>query len=100
MTTTVHTSTVPADTLRAISLVGRVVTYRDRQYTCHSVEGVDFFAFRNLASDTITVDLGMTPSPWHREATAMLIPMGCQIGQGFGQEVPVSLIRAGVCLAK
>jgi len=100
---TIHipTQSITPEALTALTLVGRIVTYQGQQYKVHSVEGVDFYAFTPAdRPNTVTCDFGMTPSQWHSEPTAFILPMGAKIGDGFGIEVEVAQVKRGVCLAK
>lgn len=98
MSTTVQ-GIAPA-TVKAIGMVGRVVTYGNDQYKIHSVEGRDFYAF--LDGETITVDFSMTEASWIKDPVAMIIPAGHKIGDGYATEVPLwsPFLRPGVCLTK
>jgi hypothetical protein len=92
-------TTVPAETTKAIALVGTIVTWCDDQYTCYSVEGYDYYAFQS-AIDQTTVDFQMTPAEWLRHAEATLLPMGAKISDGTSITVKVNQLRRGVCLVK
>lgn len=97
---TVHCLFAPA-TARAIAHVGAVVTFANAQWTVHSVEGRDYYAF--LSPDgTITVDATMTPATWIEEHApiAMIVPAGHSMGDGFGREVYLTNLTRGVCLDK
>lgn len=90
-------------TLSAIAHVGQVVTvqlpYSDPwQGVVHSVEGHDWYAF-DLDGVT-TVDCNMTPASWITEPRAMVIPAGHKIGDGYAVDMPLRVVRRGVCLAK
>lgn len=93
-----HTLTLPADVAQSVGIVGQVVTYNNRQYRVHSVEGPTFFAFTN--HEEITVDLDMTYAGWLDHPVATLVPMGSVIGQGHSIEAVTSRVRRGVCLVK
>lgn len=92
------TATVPAATLDAIALVGKIVTYCHDQYRVHSVEGPDYYAFDN--GGVTTADLGFPRADWLSEPRVLIIPMGRKIGEGYGQEVRMGQVRRGVCLSK
>lgn len=95
-----HTVTaIPAQTIRNIALVGRVVTYQGEQYKCYSVEGYDYYAFCS-ALGGITADFAMTPSEWKRQGWVFLLPMGAKIGDGVGIEVPLTSVKTGLTLTK
>lgn len=92
---------IPAQTLKSIALVGRVVTFCDQQWQVYSVEGYDYYAFPSATgSDTVTCDFAMTPSEWKREPVAVILPVGAKIGEGLSKEVPVKYLKLGVCLTK
>lgn len=94
-----NTHTLTREQIQAITLVGAVVTLDSQQYTVHSVEGVDWYAFND--NGATTVDMGMTRSAWITRPLATLVPAGCKIGEGFAKEgIPVSWLRRGVSLAK
>ena len=96
MSTTVEFA--PA-TVQTIGHVGSVVTHANAQWTVHSVEGPDFYAF--LEEDgTITVDANMTLASWIMFPKVLLVPAGAKIGDGFAKEVPLAQVRRGVCLDK
>jgi len=96
--TTTSTHAFTPEQCRAIGMVGQVVTYGNRQWILHSVEGTDWYAFDDQGMTT--VDCRMTPANWIMDPIAMLIPSGHEIGDGFGVEVYLSKITRGVCLAK
>lgn len=92
---------IPAQTLKSIALVGRVVTYASQQWQVHSVEGYDYYAFPSATGkDAVTCDFAMTPSEWRREPVAVILPVGAKIGEGLSKEVPVKYLKLGVCLVK
>lgn len=97
-----HTITgIPAETIKAVAMVGNVVTWKGEQFKLYSVEGYDYYAFTSSTDpNTITVDFAMTPSEWKRDTRAFLLPMGCVISDGYGFEVRLSECRRGVSLAK
>lgn len=84
-------------TLKAVALVGQVVTWSGNQYKVHSVEGTDFYAFETT-DGTIMLDFNLTPI--ERSTVATIIPMGSKIGDGLGIEVHVFSLVRGVCLGK
>lgn len=86
-------------TVAAIAHVGAVVTFANAQFTVHSVEGTDWYAFLD-DHGTITVDASMPNAYWISEPRAMIVPAGHKVGDGFGKEVHLSQVRRGVCLAK
>lgn len=92
------TRTLPVETVRAIAMVGRVVTMGDSQFKIHSVEGRDYYAFDD--DGMITADLDMTPAHHITVPWAHIYPSTAQISDGFGQTVPLAKVRLGVCLAK
>lgn len=94
----VQTVSLTPKIAHAVSLVGNVVTYRDRQFVVHSIEGADWYTFQEK-DGTITVDVAL-PHLSHITERAMIIPSGHVMGEGFGQEVPLSDLRRGVCLVK
>ena len=97
-----HTITaIPTETIKAVAMVGHVVTWKGEQFKCYSVEGYDYYAFlSSVDGQSITCDFAMTESEWKREPRAFLLPMGCVIGDGYGFEVRLSECRKGVSLAK
>ena len=95
---TVQTFTLTPDVAHAVGIVGRVVTYRERQYVVHSVEGADWYVFEEK-DGTLTVDLHLTEIGLV-EPVATVVPMGSAVGEGFTREVPLRGVRRGVCLAK
>ena len=95
---TVQTFNLRPDVAHAVGIVGRVVTYRERQYVVHSVEGADWYVFEEK-DGTLTVDLHMTEIGLV-EPVATVVPSGSVIGEGFAREVPLRGVRRGVCLAK
>ena len=87
---------------QAIGMVGRHVTYAQRQFVVHSVEGPDWYAFadRRQGEEITTVDCSMTVAHWIKEPVATIIPTDGKIGDGRGVEIPLQYVRPGVCLAK
>jgi hypothetical protein len=100
-TVTVPPSAIRPEVIDAVRLVGKIVTYRDQQYKIYSVEGIDFYAFgsKTPGDNNITVDLNMTRG-FRTSVYAYIIPTGCVVGEGYGQEIPLEWITPGVCLAK
>jgi hypothetical protein len=100
MTTVVRVSsthTLPMEAVQGASWVGQVVTVGEHMFTVHSVEGRDWYA--HLQDGQVTVDVNMTPVHIV-EPIAMLLPMGAELGQGFGRECEVNRLTRGVCLTK
>ena len=95
---TVQTLRCSREFANAIGMVGKVVTYGNRQWILHSVEGPSWYAFDDQG--VTTVDATMTPASWITEPVAMIIPTGHLIGEGFGREVYLSQVQRGVCLSK
>lgn len=93
-----HTITLPVDAAKAVGMVGQVVTYGNRQFHVHCVEGRHFFAFQNAQG--VTVDTEMTYADWLNLPVATLVPMGHKIGDGVSIEAPADRIKRGVCLIK
>lgn len=96
------TTTVPAiptETIKAVALVGNVVTYANEQWVVYSVEGYDYYAFQS-STDTVTCDFNHPGADWYRDAVALLLPMGRKIGEGYGKEAPIRHLSKGVRLAK
>jgi len=85
-------------TVQAIAHVGQVVTLGNAQFTVHSVEGRDYYAFDQ--DGTTVVDANMTRASWLVEPVALILPAGSKIGEGFGKEVPLWRLQRGVCLTK
>lgn len=100
-TVTVQPSSFRPEVIDSIRMVGRTVTWRDRQYRVYSVEGPDFYAFGSkiVGDKSITIDFDMDLA-YRPGVHAYIIPTGCEFGEGYGQEVPIEWIKAGVCLAK
>lgn len=101
VTDTVRTSTLDQSMIYALSMVGRVVTYRNNQYKIHSVEGRSWYAF-DQGDGSTKIDCDMPVSTWLDEPIANLIPSGHKVGDGYMIDVPLYSPRlsAGVCLAK
>lgn len=95
----VGTSSFTHQDVKAMAMVGRVVTHANAQYAIRCVEGHDWFAFES-APQVTKIDFNMTPAPWITEPVATLIPAGRSLGDGFGKEVPIGDVRLGVCLVK
>lgn len=95
---TYSTTEITMEVALGVSFVGRVVTFHDHQYTVHSVEGIDWYAFER--DGIISLDLGLTPSNYAHDPKATILPMGHELGQGFGQVVPFRELKLGVCLVK
>lgn len=93
-----ETRTLPVETVRAIAMVGRIVTMGDSQFKIHAVEGTDYYAFDD--DGQITADLNMTPAQHITAPQAHIYPSTARHGDGFGQVVPLAKVRSGVCLAK
>lgn len=83
------------DEFHALSLVGRIVTFRNEQYMVRNCEGYDWYAFvqdGQIAIDRFTVadkrmhhpELGLLPTGAGPEAWA----------------IPASRVHPGVCLIK
>ena len=98
---TVHPSAIRPEVIDAARMVGKIVTYRDRQYKVHSVEGPDYYAFGSkiVGDDTITIDFDMAGG-WRPDTYAYIIPCELHDGDGWGTEVPVGWLKPGVCLVK
>jgi hypothetical protein len=82
----------------AIGSVGAVVTYGNRQFKIHSVEGPSWYAFDDHG--LTSVDCGMSPASWITTPMAVIVPSGSVIGDGVSLEVPLNRVRRGVCLSK
>ena len=95
---TVQTVNLTPKIAHAVSLVGQCVTYRERQYVVHSVEGADWYTFAEK-DGTVTLDVSLTLLD-HITERALIVPTGHVIGDGYGVEVPVRDVRRGVTLAK
>lgn len=93
-----RTTTLTHDHARHVALVGTVVTYADRQWTIHSIEGHDWYAHQGAGG--VIVDTGLTPSMWVKEPVATLVPMGHVIGDGHSESTPAGRVKRGVCLVK
>ena len=101
MSRTIVTVGIPAQAVRAIGMVGSIVTYSNQQYKIHSVEGHDYYAFLSFVGDgSVTADFNMSPAYWCTEPIANLLPMGREIGEGYSVAIPLARVRRGVCLAK
>lgn len=98
MTSTVTMPRLSDDQIKGIALVGQIVTYGDRQFKVHSVEGRDWYAFDD--NGTTTVDLNMTPARWIFDPIARITPSDSVLGEGRTREVKASALRRGVCLEK
>lgn len=96
MSATTHE--LPQLTIRGIAIVGRVVTYRDRQFKVNCVEGRDFFACES--GDAVKVDLGFPEADWILDPIVTIVPVGRRVGEGFSEEAYLRDLRVGVCLAK
>lgn len=97
MTTT--TARIPLTAVPYIGAVGQQYTVGDRQFTCHSVEGRDWYAFAEK-DGLVTVDVYTTSVDIEPKIT--LIPNGHKIGEGFAEEFAYAnpRVKRGVCLAK
>lgn len=90
---------IPAQTLKNVTMVGTIVTYANTQYRVYSVEGYDYYAFQS-ANGGITCDFDMFKAEWKRDVYLYLLPMDAKIGEGRAIEVPMAFVTKGVCLAK
>lgn len=91
-------TSVPAATLDAIAVVGKIVTHGNHQYRVHSVEGHTWFAYDD--NGTIRMDLDLPASRWITEPLVGIIPMGSKIAAHAAEMVPLHQVRRGVCLVK
>jgi hypothetical protein len=97
MSTTVQLDraiTSDPELLRAIALVGNVVTYLDQQWTVQEVEGIDWYAFDD--DGVTTVDCGLTRAPHRAEPLALVISAD---GESKAWAA-ASQLKRGVCLVK
>lgn len=105
MSTTINIprSAATPEFCQAVALVGRTVTVRTPgcslpwQGVVHSVEGSTWYAFDD--NGTTVADLNMTLADWITPR-AFVIPAGHKLGDGFGVEVPLRVVRPAVCLAR
>lgn len=93
------TATYTAEIAHAISLTGKTVTVGTAQYYVHSIEGHDWYTFRD-ENGSITIDINLTPSRWITTPIATLIPSGHKFGDGHSEMRPIASIKRGVCLEK
>lgn len=91
-------SELTAEVIEGLNLVGETVTFGNQLWWVHSVEGNTWYAFKS--GNVISADLNMTPRTLAEPPTAMIIPVGHKIGEGFGREVPIMALTRGVSLAK
>lgn len=101
MTTVSTTSGITDEMINGLSLIGKLVTLPEspQQYIVHDVEGSNWYA--HLDDDgSVMLDANMTSADWITEPTALLIPVGRKIGEGFGEYSKVSQVRRGVSLDK
>lgn len=87
-----------AQQIAAIAMVGKVVTYANAQWTVHSVEGDTWYAFND--NGLTTVDCDLTIAHWLPEPSALIVPAGHAVGDGFGAQVPIVHLERRVCLSK
>lgn len=97
-TVTIPPTAIRPEVIASIRKVGRVAALYGQQVKIYSVEGSDFYA--KLEDDhSITIDFDMTRS-WRPDTYAFILPMGCEVHEGYGREVPLSWLTLGVVLDK
>lgn len=94
-----RTIALTIDQAEAVSLIGKSVTVGDRQYTCHSIEGGSWYAHLN-SEGLVVIDTLLSGGHWITQPLANLLPAGCELGQGFMEEHPLSQVKRGVTLVK
>lgn len=99
-TTAIVPTGIPAQTLTAIAMIGRTVTYQGVQFKLYSVEGFNWYTHLSTDGRSVICDFNMTESEYRRAPLAFLLPMGCKIGDGFGMEVRFAHVSRGISLAK
>lgn len=101
MTTSVETTSyIDTSTLQAIGMVDRTVSYANRQWKIYSIQGSGYYAFQSAVSRSVAINFNMPEAPWYADPIATLLPVGAKIGEGHAVEVPLHMVRVGVCLAK
>lgn len=95
------TSTLDQDMIKAVGMIGKVVTYGNDQFKIYQVEGRSWYAF-DQGDGSTKIDCDMPVAEYLKEPIMGLIPSGHKIGDGFMIEVPLNspFVRPGVCLAK
>lgn len=100
-TVTIPPTAIRPEVIDHIRKVGRVADLYGQQVKIYSVEGPDFYAFGSKipGDNSITIDFDMARG-WRPDVYAFVLPMGCEIGDGYGREVPLSWLTLGVVLDK